>query len=460
LQLAGNQEISRIRINQKKSRASQLNSNDLTIGGEGRHLVRLTSFMVLGLVAVMAANLVESIYIGLLGTVELAALGFTFPLVMLMQSMTMGLAVGASSVVARLVGSNDLSAAKKILAHSLLFTLIFVIIVSLILVPNLEFIFSILGAGTKTSNLAIEYMTFWFVGLPFFAIAMVGSSLMRAVGDAVKPSYLMTSGAGLQVLFGPFFIFGFADFSGFGLPGAAMAFVAARFFSFLLYLYFIRKDGFLVLDGEDFLKSCGEILYVGLPAIAANLIGPLTLSVITRLLAAHGEFVVAGFSLASRIETMLAMVMWGLSMSVAPFVGQNWGARFPERVSRAIRLANLFSLSWGVVAYVVLIAIGPYLVGQVSDDQNVVDAARHYLLIAPLAIGLMGVTMNCVSSFNALGKPSPPLAISLMQMFAFSIPFALLGDYLFGYRGIFVGIIISALFTALIAYSWLRRHLR
>lgn len=100
-QPAGNQEISRTRINQKKSEASQLNSNDLTIGDEGRHLVRLTSFMVLGLVAVMAANLVESIYIGLLGTVELAALGFTFPLVMLMQSMTMGLAVGASSVVAR-----------------------------------------------------------------------------------------------------------------------------------------------------------------------------------------------------------------------------------------------------------------------------------------------------------------------------------------------------------------------
>jgi Na+-driven multidrug efflux pump len=154
------------------------------------------------------------------------------------------------------------------------------------------------------------------------------------------------------------------------------------------------------------------------------------------------------------------MVMWGLSMSVAPFVGQNWGARFPDRVSRAIRLSNLFSLSWGVFAYLVLISIGPYLVGQVSDDQKVADAARHYLLIAPLAIGLMGVTMNCVSSFNALGKPSPPLAISLTQMFAFSIPFALLGDYLFGYRGIFVGIIISALFTALIAYGWLRLHLR
>ena len=113
MQRAGNQEISRIRINQKESRASQPNSNDLTIGYEGRHLVRLTSFMVLGLVAVMTANLVESIYIGLLGTVELAALGFTFPLVMLMQSMTMGLAVGASSVVARLVGSNDFSAAKR-----------------------------------------------------------------------------------------------------------------------------------------------------------------------------------------------------------------------------------------------------------------------------------------------------------------------------------------------------------
>ena len=189
--------------------------------------------MVLGLVAVMAANLAESVYIGFVGTLELAALGFTFPLVMLMQSMSMGLAVGASSVVARSIGANDHARAKIILTHSLLLTIIFVSLIAIILFPNLESLFQLLGAGGEALPLAVEYMQVWFLGLPFFSIAMVGSQLMRSAGDVKKPGYLMVVGAALQILCGPIFIFGLGGAPDLGLLGAAVGFVVARFFGFL-----------------------------------------------------------------------------------------------------------------------------------------------------------------------------------------------------------------------------------
>ena len=157
---------------------------------------------------------------------------------------------------------------------------------------------------------------------------------MRAAGDAVKPGYLMVVGAVLQVALGPIFIFGLFGFSQMGLAGAAIAFVAARTVSFLMYVYFVYKDDLLIFDLNNFWQSSRDIMHVGLPAILSNIIGPVSMSVITRLLAGHGAVVVAGFSVASRIETMFAMVMWALSMSVAPFVGQNLGAKYFERVTR------------------------------------------------------------------------------------------------------------------------------
>ena len=433
---------------------------DLTVGPEYQHLLRLTGFMLLGFVAVMSANLIETLYIGNVGTQELAALGFTFPVVMGLQGMMMGLGIGASSVVARSIGSGEWRRAKALITHSFVLVLAFVALITLFMALFLQDIFSLLGAKGEILDMSVAYMRVWLLGVPFFAIAMVGSTLMRAAGDAVKPGYLMVVGAVLQVALGPVFIFGLFGFSQMGLAGAAIAFVAARTVSFLMYVYYVYKDDLLIFDLNNFWQSSRDIMHVGLPAILSNIIGPVSMSVITRLLAGHGAVVVAGFSVASRIETMFAMVMWALSMSVAPFVGQNWGAKYFKRVTRSLRIGNLFALAWGVFSYLVLIVLGPFVISLVNSDQEVIDAATVYLMIVPLGMGLMGVMSNCMSSFNALGQPGPPFIMSVCQMIFLSIPFAILGDYLFGYRGIFAGGVLSILIIALISYVWLKRNIR
>ena len=187
-----------------------------------------------------------------------------------------------------------------------------------------------------------------------------GGLITDACGRRCGQTELLDDGwAVIQIAIGPPLIFGFEGFEGLGLTGAALAFVIARGISFVMYGYYVAKDRLLVWSFGGFISSSRAILHVGLPAIAANLISPISLTVITRLLAGHGAAVVAGFSVASRIETMLAMVMWALSMSVAPFVGQNWGAGLFERVQRALRVANIFALSWGLFAFACLYWLGP-----------------------------------------------------------------------------------------------------
>ncbi|HJP49832.1 MAG TPA: MATE family efflux transporter, partial [Pseudomonadales bacterium] len=100
-----------------------------------------------------------------------------------------------------------------------------------------------------------------------------------------------------------------------------------------------------------------------------------------------------------------------------------------------------------------------YLVGLINDDPPVVQAAVHYLLIVPLSIGLMGVMSNSTSSFNALGKPIPPLIISILQMIVIYIPLALLGDYLFGYRGIFIAGVVTTSLLGIVSWIWIYREI-
>ena len=432
------------------------NPSDFTEGPVHTHLIRLTGYMTLGFISFMTASLIEAIYIGVLGTNELAAISFTFPLVMLLQGVSMGLGIGASSVVARAVGSGDTERVRRLITHCLVLVTVVILFLTLITYVALEPFFTLLGAGPDILPLSVGYTKIWLVGLPFFSIALIGSTLMRAVGDAATPGYLMTVGSVLHVIIAPFFIFGIAGAPERGLDGAAIGFVIARTVSFCLYLYFMGyRDRLLLPSLEGIARSCREILHVGVPAIASNLIAPVSMSIITRLLAGHGAVVVAGYGVATRVESMVTMLIFALSMSVSPFVGQNWAAGRYRRVKRALRLANGFSLLWGLFAFVLFSFTAEPLVSLINDDPGVVEAASIYLIIAPLSVGFMGVMMNATQSFNALGKPMPPLVMSILQTLVVYIPLALIGDFLWGYVGIYVAFAATSVLIGTLGFFWI-----
>lgn len=443
---------------QEGDNATPVNPKDFTRGPVSSHLTRLTGYMVLGLISVMGANLVEAIYIARVSTQALAALSFTFPLVMVFQGIAMGLGIGASSVVARTMGLGNLDKAKQLITHSFVLVMLLTFVICILAYFYIEYVFVLLGAQGDILLLTIDYMQTWIFGLPFFTVAMVGSTLMRAAGDAVTPGYLMTIGSILQVLIAPILIFGLFGVQEMGLHGAAIAFILARSVSFLMYTYVIVfRDKLINPDMSGFLNSSREIMHVGLPAIASNLISPIAMSVITRLLAGHGAAVVAGFGVASRVESMIAMVLFAQSMSIAPFIGQNWGAGLFTRVKQSLRFANILAMCWGAVAYVFLFFSAAFLVALMNDDPEVILAATTYLLISPLVMGFMGVVSNSTSAFNALGKPMPSLVISILQSLVLNIPLVILGNYLLGYEGIFIAWAFTMVLMAILSRVWVGR---
>lgn len=443
------------------TKATSTNAHDLTQGSVPRHMVRLSGFMMLSMISFNLASLSETLFIGWVGTNQLAAISFTFAVVFTLQGVSMGLGIGASSVVARATGLGQADRVKRLVTHCIVLGTFISIGMAIVANSWLVETFTLLGASGEVLNHVVSYMEIWLIGMPVFTMTFVGTTLMRATGDAKTPGYLSVLGSVLHMALAPLCIFGWGQIPEMGLDGAAVSFLVARHLAFVLFIYcFVFRDRMLQFNFEGFTTSCREILHVGLPAMASNMIMPFSMSILTRLLAGHGVVVVAGFGVASRIESMLVMVIWAVGMSIAPLVGQNWGAGAHQRVRVAMRLGNLFVMAWGVFSYAVLVLFGKALVGLLNNDAEVVDMAYQYLVIAPIGVGFMGVMNIATNSFNALGKPMPPLILSVLQMIIINIPLMLLGNYLWGYRGIYVGGVITTVSLSVVGWYWIRRTIR
>ena len=119
-----------------------------------------------------------------------------------------------------------------------------------------------------------------------------------------------------------------------------------------------------------------------------------------------------------------------------------------------MRTADAYVVIWGVFSYLVLVAFGDIFVSLINDDPLVQEAAYDYLLIGPLAVGAMGVVYNATHCFNALGKPMPPLIISLLRMIVINIPLVLIGNYFWGYMGIYFGTVVTTVLVGVLSWRW------
>ena len=431
-----------------------------TEGSVGRHLLRLGSFITMGSLSMNFARLVEAVYLGLIGTEALAALGFAFPVTITLFAFAGGIGTGASSVIARSVGSGDGERAALLVTHAQLLVLVVGTVIGLLGFWYAETVITALGATGQVREMAVDYLTVYMLGFPLFMLSMVGSTLLRATGRAASPGIVMTTGSVLQMAFGPVLIFGWFGLPALGIAGAAWAYVLSRVFSVSIYLALLVRARMIRRSMKGFWQSFAAIVHVGGPATASGLIQPVSMLIITRLLAAHGHEVVAGYNVAMRVETMVHMVLWGASSSIGPFVGQNWGAGQFERARQALSLSNRFCLAWGLVTFVVLFLGGDYFVRLIDDNETVGAVARMFFLIVPLSIGFMGVMQVASTCFNALGRPAPPLIIALLRTFVMYVPIAILANWVWGYPGIFAATALTNVVMGTIAWDWNRRTVR
>ncbi len=430
----------------------------LTKGSVPLQLLKLSLPLVWGVLSVLAFSLADIYFVAQLGTNALAAMSFTFPVVTVLSSVAMGLGTGVASVIARGIGEGNRQKVQRLTTDSLLLSLLIVGVLATIGLATINPLFTALGAGPDLLPLIRDYMGIWYWGIVFLVVPLVGNSAMRAAGNTVIPSVIMTVAAGANIALDPLLIFGWGPLPALGLQGAAVATVISRASTLVASLAFLhfreRLLSFTLPSLKTIVKSWQRLLSIGLPAVAANLISPLSVGFLTSLIAGYGAEAVAGFGLASRLEALALIGPLALSASIGPFVGQNWGAQQYSRVKQSIKMSFWFCLGWGGLVAVILGAAAPEIAAWFDRDPAVVASATVYLSLVPMSYGALGVVLTASSAFNALGEPLPALGLSCARLLLLLVPLAYLGSQLFGIMGIFWAACLSNVVVGLGAWLW------
>ncbi|MDN7126730.1 MATE family efflux transporter [Pseudidiomarina terrestris] len=443
--------------------ASAVSAKSLTNDPIPATLWQMTWPVVIGVLTLISFNVVDTFFVGMLGTDPLAAVSFTFPVTFSVVSLAIGLGVGTSAVLARKRGAGNEAHAR--------FDGVIALAVSALLVAGLSLfgfllmdpIFAALQAQERLLPLIHEYMILWFAGATFLVIPMVGNAVLRASGDTRTPSIIMASGGLLNAIFDPILIFGFGPIPAMGVQGAALASVLSWSIGTVLVLWYLHYKGlisFKVPEHAHPVKSAKQILNIGLPAAGANMLTPLAMAVMTAIIAAYGAPAVAAFGVGTRLESLASVIILALSMSLPPLISQNLGAMQFERVRDAYNTALRSVIVVQLLIYVVLAVGAPYIAQIFTDDPEVARLIRLFLYIMPLGYGMQGIIILTNSSFNAMHEPMSALALSIVRLFVMFVPLSYIGSLIADIPGLFIGGVVANVLTAGIAWRWFQAGLR
>lgn len=439
------------------------NNRNLSEGPIGPLLRKLTLQMLLGVSGMVVFNLIDTVYIGQLGTAELAALSYTFPVIMVITSLGFGMGIGASSVISRAVGEGNQEKVQRLTTDSLVLSVLLVLIFVVAGMLSIEPLFKLLGASDEIIPLIKDYMQIWYIGVLFVIVPMVGNNALRANGDMKTPAIVMLVIVIVNIILDPILIFGFGSIPAMGLRGAAIATVIARSVSLVVGLYFLqfkyRMLSTKIPTFEEGFRSWREIAFIALPAALSKMIAPLSLGIITSIVSTFGKEAVAAYGAASKLEFMVIAVVISLSSVLNPFVGQNIGAGRLDRVNEGLRKSKIFTMFWGFGAWALLLALGQFIAPAFSDNKEVIEYITLFLSIVPIGYILKGVFDIGVNALNVLKKPLHATLLSIVQMLVLYVPLAYLGAHLFGLWGVFAALAISNLMAGAISHFLLKRVL-
>ena len=432
---------------------------DLTVGSVRGHLTRLTIPTLVGLSALFATSVADLVWAGLLGVTELAALSFIFAPVLAAMTLAFGLGTGAASLLARLFGAGDRNACLRIGMHTLVLVGVVNVVVTTAGYAFAELLFSWLGASGEILHMTVELARVGLLGLPLFMLTVVAGIMLRALGDSRPAGAWMLLGSVLQLVIAPVAVFGVGSWDGMGIAGVVWAFVLSRTMVFVIAVPTVRRAGFVRTPGSfaSMRRSWAQAVGLGAPIMIANLVLSASMAFLAKLLAAHGPVLVAAFGVATRLQHFAILVLAALAATMLSFVGQHLGARRFDRIDQAWRLADCFSLYWGVAWFVVFLLLGDRLVALLTEDPGVVDAAWEYLVIVALAFGSMGIQHTVASCLSAAGKVLTQLALALSHLVIVLVPLALIFDAWWGPRGIYVAFAIATVLRAVVSRWWARR---
>ncbi|MDC1067667.1 MATE family efflux transporter [Candidatus Kapabacteria bacterium] len=429
----------------------------LTEGSINLAIVMLAIPMIIEMIGESIFAVVDAYFVGQLGSYALSTVGLTEAILFLIYSIAIGISAAVTAIVARRTGENNTKLAANATFQAILISLILSILISIVGFYFSKDLLSLMGGDPETIEKGQGYMYVMLVGnLPILFLFMLNGAF-RGAGNAAIAMYSLLIGNIINMILDPFLIFGWWIFPEMGIEGAAMSSVIGRGVGVLFQIYFLqRKSSKIRITKENLVvryKTISNMLRIASGGIFQYLISSASWIILTRITSELGQSAVAANTIVMRIVMFTLLPSWGVANAAATLVGQNLGAKKPDRAEKSVwRAAHINAIYLLVICASYLIFAND-LANIFSTELSVVQSAGSGLQIIALGYIFYGYGMIISQSFNGAGDTFTPMMLNVVSFIMIQAPVAYLLAIPWGYgqNGIFISISASYSLMACLA---------
>jgi putative MATE family efflux protein len=428
-------------------------------GSTMRHVLVMTGTGSIGLVAIFVVDVLNLLYIARLGKPELtAAVGYASSVAWFFISFGIGLSIATAALVSRLIGAGDRQQAGVTASAALTLVAGVIALLCLAAAPTLGALLSALGAAGETHRYALRFMLIQLPSIPLLALGMSLGALLRSVGDPKRAMWLTLTPALLLAVLDPLFIF----WLGLELDGAAMVLVLARIAMVLIGLYSLNRFHQLLIrpNWPTCKKLFAPFFAIGLPATLTQIASPAANAMVTSAMAGYGDQAVSGWAVIGRLMPMAFGVIFALSGSIGPIIGQNFGAKRLDRVRAVIKDSLKVTVIYCAATCVLLAMLSSFIANSFDAQGQGREIVVFFCLFAASSFIFQGMMFVANAAFNTLGYQMVSTALNWGRATLGVMPFVWLGGHWYGAKGVVAGYSLGGVLFGLISLWICSRVLR
>ena len=437
--------------------------HDYTEGSIRVAIVLLAVPMILELILESVFAVVDMFFVGKLGANAIQTVGLTESIITLVYTIAIGLSAAATAMVARRVGEKNPEGAAHAAAQSILIGLAVTVVISLLGVLFSHDILRIMKADPEVVRQGVVFTRIMFGGSIAIILLFLINGIFRGAGNAAIAMRSLWIASGINIFLCPMLIYGVGPFPELGLKGAAIATTIGRGIGVVYQCFYLfGSKGTVRIKPSHFkwdwplIKSLFGISW---PAIFQFFIASGSWIILARLVAEMGgKEASAGYQIAIRNVVFFILPAWGLSNAAATLVGQNLGARKPERAEMSVKLTTRYNVIFMSFVMLLFVLLARPIVSIFSHEQAIVDYGAVALRIIGTGYIFYGIGMVMIQSLNGAGDTKTPTWINFFTFWVFQIPFAyiLAKGFNMGTTGAFIAIPVAESLLALAAWYYFR----
>ena len=399
-------------------------------------VVKMSVPLIFGMFIMVLYNLVDTYFIGLTGDdYQMAAVNLAYPVMMVSVAISNMIGTGASSFIARCIGSEEKDKAEHTLTSAFTLTVINSLLFTAAGLVFLSPLVELLGAKENTFLYTQQYVMVILAGSIFTMGSYTTGALLRSEGSVRYSMTGMIVGTIMNIALDPLFIFAL----NMQIRGAALATILSNAAGFgVSLLYYVRRKTLLrpsvkyILPTKEILR---EIYWVGVPASLETLLTSAAYTVNNNLAVNYSELTVTAMGIAQKVLSLGNYVYQGFASGTQPIMGYNYGAKNPDRMRKILKAGVLTVTGTEIVLMLIYAVFAPDLIDIFTDSGEVIEIGAHVLRRLMFILPFVGTVSMCRMSFQAMGKPQYAFGITLVRQLILYIPLLLLLDNVFGFGG-------------------------